>query len=609
MATRTEALHFPTIVSWWERFIDWLTTVDHKKIGIMYLLGALVFAIFGGVEALLIRTQLAGPELAVLNPQAYNEMLTMHGTTMIFLVAMPILTGLGNYVIPLMIGARDMAFPRINALGLWLFILGGIFLYLSFFSGGAPDAGWFAYAPLTEKTFSPSQGMDFWVLGLLITGIASITAAINFIVTILNIRAPGLTLNRLPLFVWTTLVTSFLIVFAFPSLTVAQILLFFDRNLGTGFYMAEVGGSPLLWQHLFWFFGHPEVYIVILPAFGIASEVIPVFSRKPIFGYAAIVYATVAIGFIGFTVWAHHMFAVGMPPVVNAAFGAASMIIAVPTAIKIFNWLGTMWKGSLRLTTAMLFAMSFVAEFLIGGLTGIFLATVPVDLQLTDTYYVVSHFHYTLFGGTVFAILAAIFYWFPKMTGRLLDERLGKISWVSIFVGFNVTFLPMLWLGLQGMPRRIATYYADAGWGFWNFVATIGAYIVGVGMLVLFVNIVQSLRNGQRAGANPWDGWTLEWAADSPPIEHNFDGLPPVTGRRPLWDVGKHRVMTEEEVKAASEVDEHIHLPPSSVWPLVLAIAITLIAAGPIYTMVFTIIGVLVLLVGIAGWIQQQGYH
>ncbi|RME13311.1 MAG: cytochrome c oxidase subunit I [Ardenticatenia bacterium] len=609
MATRTEPIARPsTLATWWDTIVEWATTVDHKKIGILYILASMGFFLFGGIEALMIRTQLAGPELRFIHPQIYNEVLTMHGTTMIFLVVMPILTGFGNYFIPLMIGARDMAFPRLNMLGFWLFVFGGILLYLSFLSGGAPDGGWFAYAPLTDDTFSPTHGMDFWILGLTVTGIASITGAINFVVTILNMRAPGMTLNRMPLFVWTTLVTAFLILFAFPSLTVATIFLFFDRNFGTGFYSPEMGGTPLLWQHLFWFFGHPEVYIMILPAFGLISEMVPVFSRKPIFGYAAVVYASVAIGFIGFTVWAHHMFAVGMPPVVTASFGAASMIIAVPTAIKIFNWVGTMWGGSLRLRTPMLFAISFVAMFLIGGLTGIFLATVPVDWQLTDSYFVVAHFHYVLFGGAFMSILGAAYYWFPKMTGRMMDERLGFWNWLLIFVGFNMTFFPMHILGLDGMPRRIATYGAGLGWDFWNFVSTVGAFMIGVGMIVFFINFFHSLRNGPEAGDNPWEGWTLEWATASPPPAHNFDGLPPITSRRPLWDVKLNRVLTPEEVKARLVKDEHIHLPPPSIWPLIVGLGVVLIAAGMIYTYVITVLGVVTWVVGVLGWIQQKGY-
>ncbi|MDQ7028629.1 MAG: cytochrome c oxidase subunit I [Ardenticatenia bacterium] len=609
MATRAEALPVPRVASWWSVLVDWLTTVDHKKIGIMYVVGALFFLGVGGIEALAIRVQLAGAERAFLHPQTYNEMLTMHGTTMIFLAAMPILAGLGNYFVPLMIGARDMAFPRLNALGLWLFILGSLLLYLSFFSGGAPDAGWFAYAPLTTKTYSPHKGMDFWILGLMVTGIASIAGSINFIVTILNMRAPGVKLNRMPVFVWTMLVTSFLIVFAFPSLTVAQVLLFLDRNFGTGFYAAEVGATPILWQHLFWFFGHPEVYIVVLPAFGLVSEIIPVFSRKPIFGYTALVYATVAIGFISFTVWAHHMFAVGLPPVVAYAFGASSMIIAVPTAIKIFNWIFTMWKGSIRLTTAMLFAISFVAMFVIGGLSGIMLATVPVDWQLTDTYFVVAHFHYTLFGGVLLSVLGACYYWFPKMFGRKLDERWGKVHWVLTFVGFNMTFLPMHWLGLDGMPRRIATYGAGLGWDVLNFVATVGAFTIAAGTVIFILNMVVSLWKGEPAGDNPWEGWTLEWATSSPPPAHNFDGVPPVESRRPLWNSHEKRVLTPAEVRALITPDEHVHLPPPSVWPLVVAAGITIIAAGFIYTMFVAVLGVVIFLAGVVGWIQQEGYH
>ena len=455
-----------------------MTTTNHKDIGTLYIVSAFFFFLVGGVEAMLIRLQLGTPDNTLLSPEAYNQVFTMHGTTMIFLFAMPVLVGFGNYVIPLMIGARDMAFPRLNALSYWLFLFGGIVLYSSFLLGGAPDAGWFAYAPLTIGQYSSSHGMDFWALGIIITGIASTAGAINFIVTILNMRAPGMGLFKMPLFVWQMLVTSFLMVFALPSLTVDSILLFVERNFGAVFYAANQGGDPLLWQHLFWFFGHPEVYILILPAFGVISEVIPVFSRKPIFGYGAIVYSGIAIGFLGFTVWAHHMFAVGLNPIADAIFSADSMIIAVPTSIKIFNWIATMWGGKLNIKTPLLFAIGFLAMFIIGGLSGVSLAVVPVDFQVTDTYYVVAHLHYVLFGGTVFAIFSGVYYWFPKLTGRLLNETIGKWHFWIMFAGFNITFFPMHILGLLGMPRRIYTYSAGQGWSLWNFLETIGAFII-----------------------------------------------------------------------------------------------------------------------------------
>lgn len=458
-----------------ETIWSWLVTVDHKKIGLLYIGTALVFLLVGGLEALLIRLQLVAPNGTVVGPEVYNQLLTMHGTTMVFLVVMPLLAGMGNYVAVLMVGARDMAFPRLNALSVWLLICGGLLLNSSFLAGGAPDAGWFSYAPLSSQPYSPTSGVDFWILGLAILGTSSIATAINFVVTILRMRAPGMSLNRMPIFVWTILVQSFLILFAFPSFTVATIFLFLDRSLGTNFYVASEGGNPLLWQHLFWFFGHPEVYIMILPAMGIVSEIIPVFSRKPIFGYVAIAYSTVAIGFLGFSVWAHHMFAVGMPIFANAAFSGASMFIAVPTAIKIFNWIATMWGGSIKTSTAFHFAAGFVAMFIIGGLSGIMLATVPIDRQVTDTYFVVAHLHYVLFGGSLFGIFGGLYYWFPKMTGRLLDEFQGKFQFWLMFVGFNLTFFPMHVAGLMGMPRRIYTYAPGLGWEIANMLSTLGA--------------------------------------------------------------------------------------------------------------------------------------
>ncbi|HBY96885.1 MAG: cytochrome c oxidase subunit I [Ardenticatenaceae bacterium] len=515
---------------------SWLTTVDHKRIGIVYMASALLFFLLGGIEALIIRWQLAQPNGAVVSPQVYNEIFTMHGTTMIFLFVMPFNVGLGNYIVPLMIGARDMAFPRLNALSLWLFLLGGLVMNASFLFGGAPAMGWFAYAPLTLKEYSQTMGVDFWIMGIQLTGIASILGALNFVVTILRLRAPGMSINRMPLFVWTTLVTAFMLLFALPSLTVAAILLYLDRHFGTGFFNPALGGDPLLWQHLFWFFGHPEVYIMILPPMGIISEVLPVFSRKPIFGYTFVAWSTVAIGFLGFGVYAHHMFAVGLPGFLNTLFAGVSMLIAVPTAVKIFNWIATLWGGRLHLTTAMLFGISFPAMFVIGGLSGIFVAVVPLDWQVHDTYFIVAHFHYVLFGGALLGLFAGIYYWFPKITGRLLDERQGKIHFWLTMVGFNLTFFPMHILGLLGMPRRIYTYPDYVGWGGYNLLETIGAVILAVSVLVFFWNLVSSLVYGAEAGDNPWDGWTLEWATPSPPPVYNFAEIPVVKSRRPLWE-------------------------------------------------------------------------
>ncbi len=524
---------------------DWIMTTDHKKIGIMYIVTAFFFFLAGGVEALLVRTQLAVPNGKVLSPEIYNQVFTMHGTTMIFLFVMPMLTGLGNYVVPMMIGARDMAFPRMNAFGFWVVLLGGLFLTSSFLFGAAPNAGWFSYAPLTELTqdcgatavlCTPGANMDFWALGILMLGISSIAASLNFVVTILKLRAPGMTINRMPMFTWMTLVTAFLLLFALPSVTAAAILLLLDRHLGTHFFQSGFGGDPLLWQHLFWSFGHPEVYILILPAFGIISEVLPVFSRKPLFGYTFVAWSGVAIGFLSFTVWAHHMFAVGLPLVAQAFFATSTTLIAIPTAVKIFNWVFTVYGGKISFKPPMLFALGFVAMFLIGGLNGIALAVVPVDYQLTDTYFVVSHLHYVLFGGTAFGVFAGLYYWFPKMTGKLLNERLGQVHFWLMLIGVNLTFFPMHILGLLGMPRRIYTYPDNLGWKDLNLLATIGAFTIATAILVFLWNFVISLRSGQPAGTDPWDAFTLEWDTDSPPKPYNFPVLPIVRSRRPFYD-------------------------------------------------------------------------
>ncbi|MFL5662335.1 MAG: cytochrome c oxidase subunit I [Ktedonobacteraceae bacterium] len=523
---------------------EWLMTTDHKKIGIMYIVTAFFFFLAGGVEALLIRTQLAVPNGKVLSPEVYNQIFTMHGTTMIFLFVMPILTGFGNYIVPLMVGARDMAFPRLNAFGYWIVLFGGLFLNSSFLFNAAPNGGWFMYAPLSEMATgcgnavlcTPGMNADFWLLGVLMLGIASISGSLNFVVTILKMRAPGMTLNRMPLFTWMTLVTAFLLLFALPSLTAASVLLLLDRHLGTHFYQFASGGDPLLWQHLFWSFGHPEVYILILPVFGMISEILPVFSRKPIFGYTFIAWSGVAIGFLSFTVWAHHMFAVGLPPIAQAFFATSTTLIAIPTAVKIFNWIATVWGGKVILRAPMLFALGFIAMFLIGGLNGAALAVVPFDYQVTDSYFVVAHLHYVLFGGSVFGIFGGIYYWFPKMTGRLLGDRLGQVQFWLMMIGVNLTFFPMHLLGLLGMPRRIYTYPDNLGWNLDNLLASIGAFIIAASVLVFLWNLFVSLSNGQKAGDDPWDAFTLEWDTSSPPVHYNFLTIPTVRSRRPFYD-------------------------------------------------------------------------
>jgi len=520
----------------------WTTTVDHKQIGIMYIVMALGFLVVAGIEATLMRIQLYFPRGSgwdILSYRTFNQFFTMHGTTMVFFVGMPILIGIGNYLVPLMIGARDMAFPRLNALGFWVTLFGGLLMYFSFLTGGAPDVGWFGYAPLTEYAFSRGVATDYWIIGLLVSGVGTVAAGVNFVATILCMRAPGMTVGKLPLFVWMMFFDALLILVAIPPLTAALIMLLFDRSLGAHFFDTQLGGSAVLWQHLFWFFGHPEVYILVLPAFGIMSEVIPVFSRKVIFGYESVAAATVAIGFISLSVWAHHMFTVGLSKGLDVFFSGATFLIAIPTGIKMFNWIATLYGGKLRLQTPMLFALGFLAMFLMGGLTGIMLAAVPVDWQVSDSYFVVAHFHYVLFGGTLFAVMSGIYYWFPKVTGRMMSESLGKWHFWLFLIGFNLTFFPMHISGLLGMPRRVYTYAPNRGWDIWNQLSTAGIVFQAAAFLILFWNLFSSLRNGPKAGDDPWDAWTLEWATTSPPPSYNFEVVPVVRSRRPLWDL-KH---------------------------------------------------------------------
>ncbi|MBO8140630.1 MAG: cytochrome c oxidase subunit I [Firmicutes bacterium] len=586
-------------------FWSWVTTVDHKRIGILYFWTALAFFLIGGVEALLIRLQLARPEQDLVAPDLFNQLFTMHATTMIFLAIMPLTAAFFNYFIPLLVGARDVAFPKLNALSYWMFLAGGIFLNSSWVLGGPSDAGWFGYPNYSLSEFNPGLGVDFWIIGLLLAGIGTLVSGFNFIVTILNMRAPGMSLMRMPMFAWATLVTSFLIVFSFPVITVALLLLLFDRVFGTVFFDVFSGADLTLYHHLFWVFGHPEVYIIVLPAMGIVSEVLPVFSRKPLFGYSVMVFSTMLIGFVGFGVWSHHLFTVGMGPVVNTIFSLATMIIAVPTGIKMFNWIGTLFGGRLRFTAAMLYSLGFLALFLIGGLTGVMLSAAPSNTQIHHTYFVVGHFHYVMIGGALFSLMSALHYWGPKMFGRMLDERLGKVAFWTLFVGFNLTFFPMNILGVMGMPRRIYTYSAGMGWDGLNATSTLGALIMAVSILITLYNLVTSLRNGERAPADPWDGRTLEWAIPSPAPEYNFARLPNVSSRDELW-VRKHPQLAEGAAVAASaESDgpaEPIAMPGGSYMPLLVSLGLFIAGYGLLYSMPVFVGGIVLSLLGLIGW-------
>jgi cytochrome c oxidase subunit 1 len=531
---------------WVETLHEWVTTVDHKRLGILYIAYALVFLLIGGTEATIIRIQLIRPQNDFVSPQVFNRMFTMHGTTMIFFVVMPVLFGFANYLVPLMIGARDMAFPRLNAFGFWLTAFSGLLLNFSFVSGSglygagtAPDVGWWAYAPLTAHAFSPGHSSDYWTIALLVSGFGSIATAINIIATVLSLRCPGMKLSRMPLLAWMNLVMAGLVLIALTPLSAAQIMLLVDRYLGGHFFDTQAGGSAAIWMHFFWIFGHPEVYILVIPAFAFVSEIIPVFSRKPIFGYPVMVAATVSIGFISMSVWAHHMFSIGMNSKANTFFVLTTAAIAVPTGIKIFNWLGTMWGGKIIFKTPMLFCIGFLFQFLFAGLTGIMLGSAPFDWQLTGSYFVVAHFHYVIVGGILFALFAAFYYWYPKITGRMLSESLGKLHFWLMIIGFHLTFDVMHIPGILGMPRRIYTYEPGRGWDTLNLIVTLGTFIQGIAILTFVVNLIFSYFKGRLAGNDPWDAWTLEWAVSSPPPAYNFAVIPTVESRRPLWDL-KH---------------------------------------------------------------------
>jgi cytochrome c oxidase subunit I len=600
---------------------SWLFTVDHKKIGIMYGAAGLVFFVIGGIYALFIRLQLARPELEILSADTYNQVFTMHGVVMLFLVAIPLGAAFANYLLPLQLGARDVAFPRLNALSFWIFMFGGLFVVSSMFIGGwwenSPDGGWFAYAPNTGVMFSPSKGLDFFALGLQITGIASLIGAVNLIVTVLNMRAPGMTLMKMPIFTWMMLITQFLLLFAMPVISVALFLLTFDRLFDANFFNVAAGADPLLWQHLFWIFGHPEVYILILPSFGIISEIIPVFSRKPIFGYPFMVFAGAAIGFMGWGVWAHHMFASGMGPVSVAAFSVSTMFIAVPTGVKILNWLATMWGGRLRFTTAMLFASSVVAMFTIGGLSGVTHSLAPADTQQTDTYYIVAHFHYVIFGGIILGFFGGFYFWWPKVFGYFLGERLGKLNFWVMIIGFNMTFGPQHILGLQGMSRRIQTYSPGQGFELWNMVSTIGSFLIALATAIFIANVLVSWRSHKREpqnpGPDPWDARSLEWMTASPTPEHNFDREIVVERQDDFWwrkwgrdEDGRivRRAATEEIAHDGSN-GANVHLPSPSYWPIVIGLGLPIIAYGLIYTLWLCVVGGLLVLGGLYGWVFE----
>ena len=584
----------------------WITTVDHKRIGVLYGLTAFIFLIFAGIEAGVIRLQLASAESDLIGPGRYNEMFTMHATTMVFMVIMPLSVSFFNIVIPLAIGARDVAFPRLNALSYWIFLFGGVLMHMSFVVDQVPDAGWFSYANLTEKPFSVDRGLDYWAISLLVMGTSSVAGALNFIVTIINLRAPGMTMMRMPVFVWMTLITSLLLVLAFPVITVGLIELTMDRNFGTHFFIPAEGGDPILWQHLFWVFGHPEVYILILPAMGMVTEILPTFSRKPLFGYPFIVFSGIVIGIMGWAVWSHHMFTVGLGPVANSVFTITTMLIAVPTGVKIFNWIGTLWKGSIEFTTAMMFALAFIALFIVGGLSGVSHAVSPSDFQQQDTYYIVAHIHYVLFGGSIVAIFAGTYYWFPKITGKMLDETLGKLNFWLIFIGMNLTFFPMHFVGLNGMPRRIYTYSSEFGWEHMNQLASIGYIVMALGFLVFMYNLWQT-RNSRRVSHDPWDAPGVEWTISSPPPPYNFAEIPQILGRDHYWIVKENAEAAGTPITGPeAPVDPSlIHMPSPSYWPLFTAIGVALIGGGLLSHYALSFVGGIITMVGTIAWANE----
>ena len=599
-----------------------LSSVDHKTIGKRYLVTAFVFFILGGLEALVMRAQLVHGDMHLLTPEAYNQLFTMHGVTMIFLFASPVLSGFSNYLWPLMIGSRDMAFPRVNALSYWTFLFAGIFLYSSFLVGQAPDGGWFAYVPMTQRAYSPGLNIDFYALGLIYLGISTTIGAVNFIATFFTLRAPGMSLDRVPVILWGTLTVSFLIVFFIPALTVASIFLYLDRNIGTHFFDAANGGHPLLWQHLFWIFGHPWVYIVVLPAMGLASDIIPTFCRRPLAGYTYVALATIATGIVGSGVWLHHMFATGLPPLATSFFSGASMTIAIPSGVSVAAWLATIWYGRPVFKVPFLFMIGFIILFVMGGVNGVMTAPVPFDWQLTDTYFVVAHLHYVLLGINVFPVFAALYYWVPKMSGRMMSERIGRWVFWLMFAGLNLAFFPMHITGMLGMPRRVYTYPSGMGWDGANLATSVGALVFAAGVLLFLVDLVRSLRTGPLAGDNPWDAPTLEWSTTSPPPSYNFAVLPTVRTRYPLWEdrmaegarsiIARGPILDDgRETIGTSPLDADpvavLHMPPDSSWPLLLALALTVVFYALLaVSWLWTGIGALLVFICLVGWLTPS---
>ena len=623
-AAKTYVLWRPTVKT---GLMSWLTTVDHKRIGFLYGISALFFFLVGGLEALFIRIQLIVPNNHFLSAQQYNEMFTMHATTMIFLSIMPLSAAFFNFIMPLQIGARDVAFPRLNAFSYWVFLAGAIILNIGWFiNDGAPNGGWFGYTPLTTRLYSPNHAIDMWVMGLQLLGVASIAASLNFIVTIINLRAPGMTMMRLPVFTWMTLVTAFLLVLAFPAITIALVELMMDRLFGTNFFEVSNGGMPILWTHLFWVFGHPEVYILILPGMGVISEILPTFARKPLFGYPIVVFSGASIGFLGFGVWSHHMFTTGRGTMGTSAFALTTMVIAVPTGVKIFNWIGTLWGGHIVMRTPMLFALGFIWMFMIGGFSGVMHAAAPADAQQHNSYFVVAHFHYVLIGGSLFSLLAGIHYWFPLMFGRRVSEFWGKVSFWVVFAGFNITFFPMHFLGLDGMPRRTFTYDHNMGWDTGNMIATIGAFILGIGVGIYFTVMIYTFFKGEKVGKDPWDARTLEWSLPAPPPEYNYRVIPTVHARDNWWYEKHHRAeVAKENAEHARAEEAHggIHMPFQSIYPFIAAVGVLIGAIGVAIVdpdpgpgligkkLAVSLIGFVIMFVAICLWSLEGngGYH
>jgi cytochrome c oxidase subunit 1/cytochrome c oxidase subunit I+III len=606
------------------------TTVDHKRIGIRYIVTSFLFFVVAGLMALVLRVQLAVPQSGLISPDTYNQLFTVHGSTMIFLFNTPVLAGFGNYLLPLMLGTRDMAFPRLNAFSYWIFLFAGIFFFTGFAIGHAPNGGWFAYTPLTGRTFSPGVNLDFWGLGVAFVGISTTVGAVNFIVTTIKMRAPGMSLNRLPVFVWSMLVFSFMVLFAVPAVTVASSLLEMDRLFHTQFFVPAHGGSALLYQHLFWFWGHPEVYILFIPATGMMSMIFAVFSRRPLAGYVWIVVSLLSIGFISFGVWIHHMFVTGLPLLATAFFSAASLVIAIPSGIQFFAWIATMWRGVVQLKPPMLFAIGFLLIFLLGGITGVMVSVLPFDYQVEDSYFIVSHLHYVLNGAVVFPIFAALYYWVPKMSGRMLSDRLGRWSFVTMFIGFNVAFFPMSIVGLLGMPRRVYTYPSGVGWDALNLIATVGGFVFAFGVLLTFIDIAWNLRHGARAGPDPWGADSLEWATESPPAEYNFEAIPIVESRHPLWDQQPLPVAARSSDPATvalgpdgaaarttafttglrAEPEGPMTIPAETAFPFVLALGIAVVVfAVLLTTTLLAVAGLAVAVVGLLRWTWRTGEH